>query len=100
MARFTLTRKAVSDLRDIAKYTTEQWGIEQRNLYLGMLDTAFHRIAKNPLLGKDCSDILSGYRKLPIGSHLIFYRCSSPNLIMIVRILHSRMDIEARLPEI
>jgi toxin ParE1/3/4 len=97
MPTFSLTNKAVADLKDIGRYTAEQWGREQRNLYLKMLDTTFRQLAANPLKGKDCSDIRNGYRKFNAGSHLIFYRLMSGDTIEIVRILHGRMDCETRL---
>ena len=36
MPTFTLTNKAIVDLKDIGRYTLEHWGREQRNLYLGI----------------------------------------------------------------
>jgi len=62
-----------------------------------MLDACFHQLADNPLLGKDCSDIRSGYRKLNAGRHLIFYRQTPTDRVEIVRVLHGRMDVETRL---
>ena len=97
MPTFTLTYKAIADLKDIGHYTLEHWGREQRNLYLQMLDVYFQQLASNPLSGKDCSDIRNGYRKFNAGSHVIFYRQKSSESIEIVRILHGRMDCETRL---
>lgn len=97
MPAFTLTNMAKADLQEIARFTQSRWGREQRNLYLQMLDVYFHQLAANPQRGKDCSDIRTGYRKLNVGSHVIFYRQILPDSIEIVRILHGHMDIEARL---
>jgi len=97
MPAFTLTNMAKSDLKEIAKFTQNRWGSEQRNLYLQMLDVSFQQLAATPLKGKDCSDIRIGYRKLNTGSHVIFYRQALSDAIEIVRILHGDMDIETRL---
>lgn len=97
MSTFTLTNKAVADLKDIGCYTLEHWGREQRNLYLKMLDESFQQLSANPLLGTDCSDIRDGYRKLNAGSHVIFYHQKAAGSIEIVRVLHGRMDCDARL---
>ena len=94
MASFTLTNLAKADLKEIGLYTQKRWGREQRNLCLSMLDASFQQLAANPLVGKDCSDIRNGYRKLSAGSHVIFYRQNFVDSIEIVRILHGRMDIE------
>ena len=93
MPSFILTNLAKADLKEIGHYTQVQWGREQRVLYLNMLDVCFQHLAANPLKGKDCSDIRDGYRKLNAGSHLIFYRQNTFDIIEIVRILHGRIDI-------
>ncbi|MDD5105665.1 MAG: type II toxin-antitoxin system RelE/ParE family toxin [Desulfuromonadaceae bacterium] len=90
---------AKADLKEIARFTQNRWGREQRNLYLQMLDISFQQLAANPLKGKDCSDIRIGYRKLNAGSHVIFYRQTLVDTIEIVRVLHGHMDIETRLSE-
>ena len=97
MPAFTLTNMAKADLKEIAKFTQNRWGREQRDLYLQMLDVSFQQLAVNPLNGKDCSDIRIGYRKLNAGSHVIFYRQTLADMIEIVRVLHGHMDIETRL---
>ncbi|WP_020481498.1 type II toxin-antitoxin system RelE/ParE family toxin [Methylomonas sp. MK1] len=97
MLEFSLTNAAKADLKNIGRYTQETWGIEQRNRYLTLLDQSFYDLVTNPLIGRDCSEILPGYRKLPVGKHLVFYRQKESNQIEIVRVLHSRMDSETHL---
>ena len=99
MPGFILTNKAIDDLKEIGRYTQDHWGRDQRNKYLTMLDSCFHHLAANPLKGKDCSYIRHGYRKLNVGAHVVFFRQQSDDTIEIVRILHGRMDVEARLTE-
>jgi toxin ParE1/3/4 len=99
MPSFSLTNMAKADLKEIAKFTQNRWGSEQRSLYLQMLDVSFHQLAANPQKGRDCSDIRIGYRKMTAGSHVIFYRQAHVDTIEIVRILHGHMDIETRLSD-
>jgi len=99
MRAFVLTNRAEYDLKEIGRYTQKTWGRDQRDIYLRMLDLSFHQLAANPLIGTDCSEIRSGYLKFNAGSHVIFYRQKLGDLIEIIRILHGRMDIEARLSE-
>ncbi len=99
MNLFSLTRNAKADLRAIAIYTEERWGIEQRNLYIKQFDNSFHMLAASPLLGKRCDDIMPGYRKFPQGSHLVFYKDGNKSVIEIIRILHKSMDVEAQMIE-
>ena len=96
MRIFRLTNATVQDLRNIAKYTEEQWGREQRNFYLKQLDSRFQKIAKNPLAGKPCDYITQGYRKLPEGSHVIYYANISDEHVDIIRILHKQMDVDTQ----
>lgn len=45
MPGFTLTNKAMADLRDIGRYTQKHWGRSQRDKYLTMLDACFKQLA-------------------------------------------------------
>lgn len=97
MNRFVLTLKAEADLRQIAAFTAQRWGINQSNTYIGQLDDAFRRHAANPLLGKRCDEIKPGYRKLVQGSHVIFYRQSPEGFTEIIRILRQSMDADLQI---
>ena len=90
---FTLTQKAKSDLKNIAKYTQKQWGRKQRNQYVKQLDDTFHFLASNPKYGIRCDYIKIGYYKYIVAKHVIFYRYVD-NKMQIVRILHQSMDTE------
>jgi toxin ParE1/3/4 len=96
MPSFTLTKRALIDLVEIGTYTQKHWGWEQRNNYLTMLDGCFQQLAADPLMGKDCSEIREGYRKMSAGSHVIFYRQKHSGKVEIVRILHGHMDIDSK----
>ena len=94
---FHLTRKAYEDLKGIAVYTQENWGKDQRIVYIKMMNDTFYELSDNPDLGRKIDNIRAGYYKYMAGKHLIFYRLVSGNNIEIVRILHQRMDIESHL---
>ncbi len=96
MATYKLTNKAQSDLLSIGRYTLKEWGVKQRNFYLKQLDSCFSRIAENPRLGMTCDFIATGYRKLPEGSHIIFYKKTSGRSVEIIRVLHKSMDVESK----
>ena len=97
MKGFELTNEAKQDLRKIAIYTQRQWGREKRYLYIKQFDDEFYFLAESPSIGKKCDHIKTGYRKFPQGSHIIFYRESEKNNILIIRILHKNMDVESKL---
>lgn len=97
MPSFTLTKKALADLIEIGRYTQRRWGVEQRNTYLALLDGCFQQLAADPLTGRACDEIRSGYRKMNAGSHVVFYRQRRNDEIEIGRVLHRSMDFETRL---
>ena len=97
MRKFDLTRSAQADLKSIARYTQERWGLRQRNTYLKEVDQVFRALAKNPLMGRACDDIREGYRKFPHGSHVIYYKHLSEDELLIVRILHGTMDVDSNI---
>jgi len=96
MPPYRVTRKAQSDLIGIGQFTIKKWGKVQRNYYLKQLDSCFSRLVKNPELGASCDAIVKGYRKLPQGSHLIFYKQASDGMIEIIRVLHKSMDVDSK----
>lgn len=93
MGSFSLTKAAKADLRNIAKFTEERWGREQRKHYLEGMDNAFRRLADSPALGVSCEYIAPDLRKHPFQSHVIYYDIASTSQILIVRVLHKRMDV-------
>ena len=97
MSGFELTKSAQADLKSIAKFTQELWGVRQRNTYLKEVDQVFHALAKNPLMGRACDDLREGYRKFPHGGHVIYYKHLSEGELLIVRILHMTMDVDANI---
>lgn len=99
MNTFTLTRRAKSDLKAIAKFTEKRWGRAQRNIYIKQFDATFHRLSDTPKVGKSCDFIMKNYLKSPQGSHIIFYKAASDVTVEIIRILHKNMDVTSGFEE-
>lgn len=99
MSAFTLTRRAKSDLKSIARFTETRWGHAQRNIYIKQFDEVFHMLANSPSMGKSCDFIKAGFYKFPQGSHIIFYKVTQNNYLEIIRILHKNMDTNSRLDD-
>lgn len=89
---FRLTRRAYEDLRNIARFTGQQWGEAQRQRYLLALDDRFRWLAEHPRLGKHRPDINDGYYCFPQGAHLIFYLIGT-DAIDIIGVPHQHMDV-------
>ncbi|MFZ0134983.1 MAG: type II toxin-antitoxin system RelE/ParE family toxin [Desulfobacterales bacterium] len=96
MNDYRLTNQAVEDLKQIGRYTQDNWGREQKNKYLEKPDEGFKTIAREPQMGVACDDIRAGYRKFHVGRHFIFYLITDV-YIKIIRILHERMNVDSHL---
>ena len=97
MGAYKLSPKAIQDLEDIWRYTAEHWSKAQADRYLTSLFVGFEALEAG--LGQDVSDLLPGYHKKNLGAHLALYRFEEEQLAIIVRVLHQRMDITARLSD-
>ena len=60
---------ATKDLADIDQYSVREWGEAQADRYLNQLEACFFRLAKNPLLGRECSTIRPGLRRIEHGTY-------------------------------
>ena len=96
MTACLLARKALEDLRSIARYTERNLDREQRNKYLSKLDASIQMLGREPKMGRACDEIRQGYRKHHVGRHLIFYRQTTSH-IEIIRMLHDSMDVDSHL---
>lgn len=66
---FRLTPRAYDDLKNIARYTRQQWGEGQREKYMRALDDRFRWLSEHPRSGKHRPDVAEGYYCFPQGSH-------------------------------
>ena len=62
-----------------------------------MKSSAIERIVDNPMIGRACDEVRPGYRKHAVGSHTLYDRMASADVIDVVRILHQRMDVDRHL---
>jgi toxin ParE1/3/4 len=90
-AEYRLTPRAKRDLQDIWHYTHQQWSLEQAGRYLNALTAAFEELSKAPKSAPACEHIRTGYRRLRVERHLIYFRITLDGIV-IIRILHERMD--------
>lgn len=98
--KYKISREAARDLEKIWLYTFVTWSGEQPDRYYNLLLDEIEYVAKNPRTGRDRGHIREGYFRTRVKSHFIFYKMNSAeNLIEIIRILHQRMDLEARLDD-
>ena len=87
---------ANNDLGVIADYTIETFGIEQARRYRDGFGACFQTLSETPLIGRAADHLAEGLRAYPHRLHVIFYRQTETG-ILIVRVLHQRMDFQRRL---
>ena len=71
-------------------------GLARAEYYILSLHEAFERLAEFPDMGRNDDEIRPGYLQIESASHAIFYRKTETG-ILIVRVLHERMDFRRHL---
>ncbi len=99
MPSYTLTNKAVEDLSAIWEHTVVTWSEKQADKYYFMLLDSCQDLAYGKVKGKNYGEIEEGILGFRAGQHILFYRKISSDKIEIARILHSKMDLKARIQE-
>lgn len=94
MSRYVLSPAARADLEQIWDYTSGRWDDDQAEEYVRDIERGIERVVVNPRIGRDCDEVRDGYRKHAVGSHTLYYRIASGDVIDVVCILHQRMDTD------
>ena len=96
MQRYRLTLAADADLVHIWNYTAKTWGQNQAGRYLKQLERCFVNLAKSSKKGRPRDEILPNVFSHQEGKHVIFFKKLPPEIV-ILRVLHERMDIPRHL---
>ena len=96
MASYALSPAAQADLDGIWDYTVRHWGELQAENHLRRIQAACEALADGAVVSQSADNIRAGYRKVAVGSHVMFFRSQAGD-VEIIRILHQSMDIERHL---
>lgn len=88
---YKLSKAAERDLEQLYRYTVTQFSLVQANSYLEELERALILLAEFPAMGRSAEMVRPNLRSYINQSHIIYYRIREKD-ILIVRILHQRMD--------
>lgn len=99
MANYQLTNKAVEDLTNIWNYTCEEWSEAQADKYYALLLHTLEELANQKISGKVYTSIGDNILGCSVGKHIVFYQHLAKGQMLILRILHSRMDLKNRIQE-
>ena len=97
MTKFRFTNEAVKDMGDIWFCTKQTWSLEQADRYYNLTLDEIEFVASNAKLGRSIDNIKVGYKSTKVKSHVVYYNQIEDDRILIVRILHQRMDSESKL---
>ena len=98
MPKVRYSNKAVEDLSSIWDYTFTQWSENQADEYYTMLISACNRLLYPSVISnRSYEEISEGLLGVKAGHHLIFYNILENDDVMIIRILHEKMDIKQHL---
>jgi toxin ParE1/3/4 len=91
--RVRLSPDARGDLKDILKYSIQQWGVQQGEQFRERLLAGIDEIAAFPLIGRSRPEYGEDVRSRTVSSYSVIYKPSEAR-ILVIRILHQRQDIE------
>ena len=98
-ASYVLTSAAEADLRDIIRYTRDEWGDAQTRSYVAKLTRGIERIAAGQAVSKDMAALYPGLRMVRCEHHYVFCLPRNDAPALVVAIFHERMDLMARLAD-
>lgn len=97
LRQFILTAEAQRDVDAIGTYTLEHWGSDQIIGYLSRIDDRFSAICIDRSQDRDASDIRPGLLSVQTGANVIFFHRRDDGDVVVLRILHQRMDLRRHL---
>lgn len=92
MPELKLAPLARKDIKDIGRYTQKNWGVNQRNQYLGTLDKMINDLLENHRLDKRRDQIKAGLLSCSCQEHMIFFRRDAAGNVIVLRVLGQSMD--------
>ncbi len=96
MTKYTLSKKASSDLVNIFQYTYKNFNISQAESYLSELEECFNMLSNEADLAHKVEDIRKGYFRYLYRKHSIYFKTRQDD-IFIIRVLHQQMKYELHL---
>jgi toxin ParE1/3/4 len=90
---FYLTRQAGLDLRAIYHHSQKQWGDATAQNYMAKIYATFHKIAKDPEMGRSRKIRAEPFFMVPAAQHFVVYDVMDLRPV-ILTVLHQNRNIE------
>lgn len=91
MRKLAISHRAEADLVEIWRWSYEQFGEAQADVYLDQLGDGLQECSSKPEHGKQRESIRPGYWSKLVNKHVVFYTVMEEH-VLIQRILHGSMD--------
>lgn len=98
-ASVELTERALADVREIERYSVEKWGRTTANQYLDDIAAAFDRFIENSEILSLEPNFAPGLYFYRVRKHVLVCDYNEPRVVVLT-ILHTSMDLPARLAEL
>ena len=92
MRQLIFSPQAEEDIDEIYDFTDENWGFGQAESYTSKILSVCRSLTHGNPRGRSINRLRRGYALIQSGSHFIIYQ-QSYDEVLIVRILHKRMNI-------
>ena len=94
-----LTDRALSDIQELEQYSVKQWGRKTADKYIDDIAAALDRLSENPHLLRLEPDLAPGLFFYRVRKHSLVcdYR---GNTVYVLTVVHTSMDLPARLVEL
>lgn len=99
VSRVELTQHALGDLQAIEQFSIAEWGRKVAHRYLDDLAAALDRLSENPEILRLEPEFAPGLCFYRVRKHIL--GCDySDELVIVLTVIHSSMDLPARLLEL
>jgi len=94
--RIELTEIARADLKSIRRYSQGTWGPDRTAEYMAALRDTMKKLLAGTVVGRNRDDLRLGLQMATSGRHHLFFEADQSR-ILVVRVLHDRMDHQRHL---
>jgi toxin ParE1/3/4 len=94
--KVVIAPRAIADLADIDAYTLATWGRNQAVAYSELMAKRIATLRDAAERGAPLDHVRPGLRRVPAGSHFIFYVVKGED-VKILRVMHHARDYRRRL---
>ena len=96
MRSFDISEEADQDLLGIWNYSFKNWGIEQADHYLDLIEAGCQKIGDGSAVTRSLKKIHRKLKSSHCEHHYIFYLSNPGQKPLVIAVLHENMDLIAR----